>query len=381
VKLFRAIVFFSLVLLASSKSFAKDFPNDIREKLNTETELLAKSVGIPGLNVGIWVPEDGEWVNSFGLSDKTTRKKMDRQDHFRIGSITKTFVTTAVLQLSDEGKLSLSDKISKYVSNVPNGDKITIKNLANMTSGLANYTENDNWLKKEVFAKGNTKVITAQDVLDVAFKMPIKFEPDKGWQYSNTNTVLLGLVIEKVSGMSLPQYLNQNILKPLGLNNTIYPTNASIPAPYAHGYTKQTIDDMEDEVTSFNPFWTNAAGQMISTFDDMKIWAKALGTGKLLKPNTFKVRLEWDKIPPNTEIKKYGFGIAFNNGWITHTGSLPGYNCVIGYLPEKAAIFVAMINSDIDYAEKGKKSIPLAELVFEAVTKIATPDNVYFIKR
>lgn len=364
------LLFVSLTGLAEEKQFS----SEMKEKLQAKMESLIKEINAPGFNVGIWIPGEGEWQNSFGVADKETAEKMSLDNHFRIGSITKTFVITAVLQLVDKGDISLDDKISKYIDNVPNGDKITIRQLANMTSGLANYSEDEEWVKSTIYTKNDRNVPTSE-LLDVAFKLPPTFAPGKGWHYSNTNTVLLGQVIEKVSGLSLDKYLQENIFTPLALENTSFPLDEKMPSPYAHGYTKQTLDEKEADATFNNPSWTNAAGQMVSTFADLKIWAKALGTGALLSEDAFKERLTWVTLPPNTAKRKYGLGVGSNSGWINHTGSLLGYNCVVAYLPEKQAVFVVMINSDMDLVIK-EKNVPLTEMVFEAVTKIVTPDNV-----
>lgn len=364
------LLFVSLTGLAEEKQFS----SEMKEKLQAKMESLIKEINAPGFNVGIWIPGEGEWQNSFGVADKETAEKMSLDNHFRIGSITKTFVITAVLQLVDKGDISLDDKISKYIDNVPNGDKITIRQLANMTSGLANYSEDEEWVKSTIYTK-NDRIVPTSELLDVAFKLPPTFAPGKGWHYSNTNTVLLGQVIEKVSGLSLDKYLQENIFTPLALENTSFPLDEKMPSPYAHGYTKQTLDEKEADATFNNPSWTNAAGQMVSTFADLKIWAKALGTGALLSEDAFKERLTWVTLPPNTAKRKYGLGVGSNSGWINHTGSLPGYNCVVAYLPEKQAVFVVMINSDMDLVIK-EKNVPLTDMVFEAVTKIVTPDNV-----
>lgn len=364
------LLFVSLTGLAEKKQFS----SEMKEKLQAKMESLIKEINAPGFNVGIWIPGEGEWQNSFGVADKETAEKMSLDNHFRIGSITKTFVITAVLQLVDKGDISLDDKISKYIDNVPNGDKITIRQLANMTSGLANYSEDEEWVKSTIYTK-NDRIVPTSELLDVAFKLPPTFAPGKGWHYSNTNTVLLGQVIEKVSGLSLDKYLQENIFTPLALENTSFPLDEKMPSPYAHGYTKQTLDEKEADATFNNPSWTNAAGQMVSTFADLKIWAKALGTGALLSEDAFKERLTWVTLPPNTAKRKYGLGVGSNSGWINHTGSLPGYNCVVAYLPEKQAVFVVMINSDMDLVIK-EKNVPLTDMVFEAVTKIVTPDNV-----
>lgn len=286
------LVFIAFIGLAQAEE-PKSFPKKVENTLKKELEAVINKHNLPGANVGVWIPKKGEWMHSFGMADKSTKEPLKLEYYFRIGSITKTFVTTAILQLVDKGLISLDDKIGKHIDNVPNGDIITIRQLANMTSGLANYSENEEWVNKIIFSESK-RVIPAQELLDVAFAMPpILFEPGKGWKYSNTNTVLLGQVIEKKSGLSLDKYLKKNIFEPLGLDDTLYPTDHNIPTPYAHGYTKQTIDEKEADASLNNPSWTNAAGQLISTLDDLKKWAKALGTGALLSKEVFAERIKW----------------------------------------------------------------------------------------
>ena len=114
---------------------------------------------------------------------------------------------------------------------------------------------------------------------------------------------------------------------------------------------------------------------MVSTFADLKIWAKALGTGALLSEDAFKERLTWVTLPPNTAKRKYGLGVGSNSGWINHTGSLPGYNCVVAYLPEKQAVFVVMINSDMDLVIK-EKNVPLQCRISDKTIPVGwAPDN------
>jgi len=367
------------------------FSKKIEEKLETTVQKLMEEHHIPGVVIGVWIPGEGEWVSALGVADKKTKEKMTINDHFRIGSITKTFTVTALLQLQDEGKLSLDDKIGKYIENVPNGDEITLRQLANMTSGLPSYTENEAWIKEML--KDGTRVWKPQELLDAAFRMPILAKPGEQFHYCNTNTILLGLVIEKVSGMKLEDFFEKNIFKPLKLENTLLPQNNKIPEPFAHGYSKQSLSGAEEDVTLMNPSWAFSAGGIISTLQDLKIWAEALGTGKLLSKKGFEERLQWDIMPPNTKEKKYGLGIGFNHGWLTHTGELPGYNSVVAYLPEKKAILVCLINSDIPVERKTislkiepeeRKPIVLeysdelspVVLIYKSIAEILFPKNV-----
>ena len=140
----------------------------------------------------------------------------------RIGSVTKTFTVTAVLQLADQGKLGLDDSIAEFIDGVPLGDRITLRQLARMQSGLFNYSESPEF-QQAVFADAR-RTFTPRELLNYALEQPNRFPPGEGFEYSNTNTVLLGLVVQKVSGQPLPDYIHDHILVPLGMSHTSFPT-------------------------------------------------------------------------------------------------------------------------------------------------------------
>lgn len=362
------LVFYTLIYPKTSHSFSKE----LDQKLETTIQKTIDENKIPGVVIGVWIPGKVEWVRAFGFSDKATQEKMKLEDYFRIGSITKTFVTTGLLQLLDKGLISLDDPIGKYIANVPNGDKITIRQLANMTSGLPNYSEDKEWEK--VAFKDPQHTWEPKELLKIAFRMPILFQPGEKYYYCNTNTILLGLVIEKISGMKLGSYLEKNILKPLKLNHTSYPIDNKMPEPFAHGYSLQTLNKTEEDVSLNNPSWTWAAGQMISTLHDLKIWAKALGTGKLLSKKSFQERTKWVEIAPGDKSKLYGLGVALIHGWIAHTGELPGYNSLVAYRPEDKAIFVCLVNMDTHLKINGKSFEPVA-LIYEKLFDVISQDE------
>src|SRR5262249_40059278 len=159
----------------------------------------------------------------------------------RVGSVTKTFTGTAVLQLVDQGRIRLSDPSSRYVDGVPSGHVITLDLLGRMRSGLADYAESDVFMQRvyaEAPAGPDAFATTPRELLDGAFAKPLNFPPGSQYEYCNTNTALLGMVIEKVSGLLLADYLQQNIFSPLGLTQTLFPPNGVMPLPYAHGYNE-----------------------------------------------------------------------------------------------------------------------------------------------
>ena len=178
-------------------------------------------------------------------------------------------------------------------------------------------------------------------------------------------------VIEQVTGEGINEVFTKHIFKPLGLRHTSWPTTAALPAPYAHGYTEQTLDGKQADATNWNPSWGFTAGELISDLNDMKIYAQALGTGSLLSPQMQAERLQWVQFPPLTPpTNSYGLSIAYDNGWVGHTGSLPGYTTTAYYLPAKKATIVVLTNSDISVEGVGPSAA-----IFKALAVIATPGH------
>jgi D-alanyl-D-alanine carboxypeptidase len=341
----------------------------LAQRLDTAVNQAMTAAGVPGAIIGIWGP-DGTYVRVFGVADKTTRAPMKADFYSRIGSVTKTFTVTGVLQLADQGKFGLDDPIAKFVDGVPQGDKITLRQLARMQSGLFNYSESTAF-QQAMFADPR-RAFTPHELLNYAFAQPNRFPPGDGFEYCNTNTVLLGLVVEKVSGQSLHSYIQDHIVTPLAMSHTSFPTTNAFPEPHPQGYTVQTADGKEAAATDWNPSWGWAAGAMISTLDDMRIWAPALATGKLLTPQMQAQRLQTVGSPGMPPQDGYGLGIFNLGGWIGHNGSLPGYQTVAVYLPQKQTTLVILINTDIEY-QGSEPSTTLAT----AITKELTPDHIY----
>jgi D-alanyl-D-alanine carboxypeptidase len=353
----------------SSSEVAKPMNDALAQRLDTAVNQAMTAAGVPGSIIGIWGP-DGTYVRAFGVADKTTRDPMKTDFYSRIGSVTKTFTVTAVLQLADQGKLGLDDPIAEFVDGVPLGDRITLRQLARMQSGLFNYSASPEF-QKAMFADPR-RPFTPHELLDYAFAQPNNFPPGEGFEYCNTNTILLGLVVQKVSGQPLHSYIHDHILGPLGMSDTSFPTTNAFPDPHAQGYTVQTADGKEATATDWDPSWGWAAGAMISTLDDMRIWAVALATGKLLTPQMQAQRLQTVGSPGMPPQDGYGLGIFNLGGWIGHNGSLPGYQTVVVYLPQKQTTLVILTNTDIEY-QGGEPSTTLAT----AITKELTPDHIY----
>ena len=201
-----------------------------------------EQASIPGAIIGIWQDGATPYVQAFGVRDTATGEPMATDLHMRIGSVTKTFVTTAVLQLVDQGKVGLDDPISRYVPGVPNGDAVSIRHLAAMRSGLFDYSD----VTQAAMPDNPKRRYTPQDLLEIVVQHPPEFPADTKFDYNNTNTVLLGLVVEKVSGLPLDRYIDEHIVQAEHLQHTVFAADATLPSPHAHGYTKMPDGKIAD---------------------------------------------------------------------------------------------------------------------------------------
>lgn len=340
-------------------------------RLDVAINQAMSTASIPGAIVGVWGPQ-GQYIRAAGIADKATGAPMQANFYSRIGSVTKTFTVTAVLQLVDEGKLGLDDPIAKYIDGVPSGDHITLRQLADMQSGLCNYTATDTF-REALFADPH-RTFSPRELLGYAFARSAVFPPGQGFDYSNTNTVLLGLVVEKVSRQSLPRYIGRHILDALGMSHTSCPTATGFPQPHAHGYTRYTANGAETAATDWNPSWAWSAGAMISTLDDLRVWARTVVTGTLLSPAIQQQRLATAN--QTSSLIEFGYGLGLLNlaGWVGHNGTVPGYQTIAVYLPQKQLTLVILTNTDISY-----QGTEPSTMLATAITEIVSPEHVYAV--
>jgi D-alanyl-D-alanine carboxypeptidase len=331
--------------------------------LQPQIEEMVSKLRVPGALVYVDVPGEGTWSTALGTDDLATGAPMMPEDHFRVGSNTKTFTGTVILQLVDEGKLGLDDPVSDYQPEVPNGENITIRQLLDMTSGLFNYSEDEEF--NQTLDTEPAKVWTPQEVVEIGFQHEPYFAPGEGFHYSNTNTVLLGMIVEQLTGQPLEQQFQERLFEPLGMTGTLLPerSSAAIPDPHSQGYMYQTnVEDLSttvlegekaeqadasagtpNDVTDANPSWGWAAGAGISTLQDLRVWVKALATGEFLSPETQRERLTYVSPAPSPEVN-YGLAVADFAGFIGHDGQIPGYNSFMGYNPENGETIIVLTN-------------------------------------
>ncbi|GLZ37636.1 serine hydrolase domain-containing protein [Actinokineospora sp. NBRC 105648] len=267
---------------------------------------------------------DKTWRGSTGTTDLTTKTPVRSDGRFRIGSVTKTFVATTALQLVGEHRLSLADPVERHLPGlVPNGQNITVRQLLDQTSGLFDPTNestevfpdiNDPAVFRTWVAQGGlNRTFTPRSLVAKAVKHDPYFAPGTKWGYSNTNYTLVGMIIEKVTGHPYGQEVSARILRPLGMTDTSVPGRSTkIPGPHAHSYWT-TIDgttQTDVDVTEHNPSWAGAAGEIISTTDDLLRFQRALLNGKLLRPQQWQEMTTLHQTDPGSHDLDYGMGLA-----------------------------------------------------------------------
>ncbi|WP_327070114.1 beta-lactamase family protein [Kitasatospora sp. NBC_01250] len=357
---------------APARMVQQDQPGTEAGRLDSAIQQALQQTGVPGAIVGLWQPGQPDYVRTFGYADSATKTPMSTDLHMRLGSETKTFTATAVLQLVDQGKVGLDDPISKYVSGVPNGDNITLRQLLEMRSGLFPYTSDSTFINK--FLANPTAPWTPEQLVALGFAHPNLFAPGSQFLYDNSNYILLGLVVEKVSGQDLAGYLHDHVTGPAGLSNTYLASGTALADPHAQGYTVQTPTGQEAISTNWDPSWAWAAGAEVSTLNDLHKWAVDVATGTLLGNAVQAQRTNFIPVNSANPQAGYGLGLVDISGWIGHNGSLPGYESVAVYLPSQQATLVVLINSDITY-----QGYEPSTVIAKAITGIATPGNIYDI--
>lgn len=350
---------------------------DLAKTLDEAAAASFATISAPGAVVGVQTPE-GTWLAAYGDTDADAGTPTTSDVHQRIGSVTKTFTGTVVLQLAEEGLLSLDDTIDQYIADVPNSDEITLELMLDMTSGIASYSMDEQFVH-DLFTE-HSRVWTPEELTRIGLDLSPKFAPGEQFDYSNTNFVMLGTVIEQVTGQPFRDVVRERVTEPLGLGETFMPApeEVAIPAPYNHGFTLQgTADDSTTPVqtTDWNPSWAFTAGQMISTAPDLLVYGRALGTGQgMLGTDAQIERLA------ATGAGGYGLASGCIDGWFGHTGEQPGYNTSVFYDTTADTTVVVLVNSDIPSGDctvsktlpEGKTDEPCMDPATRIFTAVST---------
>jgi D-alanyl-D-alanine carboxypeptidase len=345
------------VLAAAGPSLAASQPDSLQSQVN--------AVLRTG-DVGVIAESTSSGQHSYaaaGTADLTTPARA--ADSFRIGSATKTFTSTVMLQLVAEHRLSLDDTVEHWLPGVVSGNgndgsKITVRELLQHTSGLYDYTEDyPQFASITGFQSLRYTTYTPEQLVAIAMSHHPDFAPGTKWEYSNTNYILAGMIISKITGHSWAYEVNQRIIQPLGLRHTYVPgTDPNIEGPHLHGYSAFGSDGQAIDTTAWNATGGGAAGAIISTTSDLTRFYQALIGGNLL-PHTQMAEMqttvpapEFDAVWPGA---RYGLGLMWiplscGGGYYSHGGDVPGYSTRDGITTDGKRVVVAERTGDGDAA-------------------------------
>lgn len=272
--------------------------------------------------------------NGYGMADDDNHIPNTTQTVYEIGSITKQFTATAILMLKEKGLINIQDTIDKYISNYPNGNKIKIYNLLNHTSGIPEY------LKYVESMEPGKRCYTPKELIELFEEKPLDFEPGTNFQYSNSNYILLGYIIEKLTGKSYEDYIKNNIFKPIKMRHTDVLNSKTTVNGMAVGYSYLNPKPSK-KAGVFEPTLPYAAGEIYSTVEDLLLWNNNLCNGKFINKNSLK-----EMFTPG--MNSYGFGwfASKTNGddLIFHGGNTLGFSSYIERNINKGYVVIVLSN-------------------------------------
>ena len=330
----------------SASPSVQTLPTDVTDALAAQLTKTMSSNDVPGAAVQVCVPGYENATIVQGVSNIETGTPMTGELVWPLRSVTKSYTVTLILQLVDEGKISLDDTIDQWVDGVPNGDQITLRQLSVMSSGVPEYTTQK--FLQDYLADPNRE-FTTQELITYAIAEPAQSPPGSKKVYVNTSTLLLGEVVAQEYGQPFVQVVSEQILQPLALDTTTYPVAVDEwGGPHPTGYQPAEDGSLEPQDNNFSIF--GPAGAMTSTLDDMCAWGAALGQGELVDPATQAARVDGQPLAQGPEYDTYGQGIGMLDGWVGHTGEGLGFTVLVMNDPDSGATAVVAMN----VSNKGK---------------------------
>ncbi|WP_433272399.1 serine hydrolase domain-containing protein [Pseudonocardia xinjiangensis] len=321
---------------------------------------------VPGMAVGVWLPGQGQLVRAYGVADVASGAAFAVGDRVRIASITKTFTATATLMLVDRGRLTLDDRLESFVPGVPNGRDITVRQLLNMTSGVYDFTEDPEF--SAAFDADPLAPFPVERVLTILRRSTPAFPPGQpgSWQYSDSNYILLGQIIERAAGEPAGPFIEREIVGVLNLPGTSYPTSPEIPPPSASGYLVVPPGAPQRDVTALDPDVAGPAGAMISTVEGLRAWAGALAAGRLLSPAGHAEQTTFVNANLSPTLRTgYGAGLFEINDFVGHNGAIYGFNTAMFQLPRTGATIVVVANRSSNFEGVGLETfLQIAMLLY-----------------
>jgi CubicO group peptidase (beta-lactamase class C family) len=338
---------------------------------------------------------DGKEVLTRAEGESMTGVPATTAMHFRNGAVAISYVATLLLRLVDEGKVRLEDKLSTWLPEVPNSDRVTLGQLAQMTSGYVDYVIGNEPMNTELY-RDPFRQWTPDELLKYALDKPLLYEPGTNWNYAHTNYVLLGLALEKATGQDMPKLLKQKVLDPLGLTNTANSFTPDIPAPVLHAYSSERRQALKipsgtpfyEETTFWNPSWTITHGAIQTTdIHDLAATAEGIGSGRLLSRESYQKMISTELRGKTTALPgcatcavqnhfyTYGLGIVISGNWLLQNPMFAGYAAIEGYLPSRRVAIAVAVTFDEGAFDAQGDYTNAADTVFRKIGAELAPDD------
>lgn len=341
------------------------------------------------------VTEDGEELLTRAVGESMTGVPATTDMHFRNGAVAISYVATLLLMLAEEGTVGLDDTLARWVPDIPHADRVTLRQLAQMTSGYHDFVLGNDAFDAAFYADP-FRAWTTRELLDFAVHRPLFYEPGTNWNYAHTNYLLRGLALEQATGRPMAELLAQRVLGPLGLDATRPSLTAQIPAPVLHAYSSERRQalgippgtEFYEDSTFWNPSWTITHGAVqTSTIADLEATAVAIGRGTLLSPESHRLMVSTElrgrtraqpgcpTCAPMDDRYTYGLGVVISGDWLLQNPMLAGYAAVEAYLPaRRLAVAVVVTFAPEAFDDEGGYT-NAAQTVFARIATELAPDH------
>jgi D-alanyl-D-alanine carboxypeptidase len=335
-----------ILLVAFALSAFAQAPADLATAKQSRIEAIVrselKSTGVPSASIAIVENSHLAYSKTFGRAQISPERAADSAMRYGIGSISKEFLATALLMLESERRISLDDKVSQYVQNLGAAGQATLRQLLQHTAGIRDY-----WPQDYVFADMRN-AITHEALLDRWARQPVDFAPGERWQYSNTGYVLAGVVLEKVTGQSLFEFLKERIFVPLKMKTVVDNDNGGMGSEDATGYTAFGLGPLQ-RAPAVGPGWLFAAGELAMTAEDLARWDISIINQSLMSSNAYHA-LEQETLLNNGAGTRYALGLGVRlkseRRVLSHGGGVSGFITQNVIYPDAHAAIVVFTNTD-----------------------------------
>jgi CubicO group peptidase (beta-lactamase class C family) len=339
----RAIAVSLFIFCVSLSTLGQtQLPPDVSQQIDKlVTDTLART-GVPSASIAVVKEGRILYVKSYGDAKLEPKTPATTAMRYSIGSISKQFTAAAILLLQEQGKLSLDDKVAKYIPDLTRANEVTIRQLLSHTSGYQDYWPQDYVMKPML------EPITARKIMDTWAKKPLDFEPGTKWQYSNTNYVIAGAIVEKVSGMPFFKFLQEKIFTPLGMTSVTDIDQELLTASDPIGYKRYALGPLR-VAPKEGKGWLFAAGELAMTAEDLAKWDISIIEGKLLKPASY-LDLGREVLLKSGLGTNYGLGVnvtsALGRRALSHGGEVSGFTAQNIVFPDDRVAVVVLVNQD-----------------------------------